>query len=140
MAEWLYALLTGDAGLADAMGVSPSDLPGRVWPDVAPQGTPSGWLVYTPSEALDRQALGPHARLSTIVPVNVRYVAQSEDPGVGSPVARRLYALLHGTHNTPVAEGGIILTARRTGVLNYAEDAGGIQYRHTGGLYDVEVN
>lgn len=140
VAEWLYGVLTGDALLADAMGVPLADLSARVWPEVAPPGTSAPWLVFSVAEALDRRALGPHARISTMVPVNLRHVAQSDDPGAGSAVARRLYALLHGNHNAPVSEGGTILTAQRVGVLNYAEDAGGILYRHTGGLYDVEVN
>lgn len=138
--EWAYTTLSQDQALADALGVPLADLEARVWPDVAPSGTGTPWVVYSAGEGVDRLALGPEPRLGTVVPLNVRIVSQSEDPGVASAAARRVYALLHGARNVPVSDGGTILTARRVGVLNYPEDAGGIQYRHTGGLWSVEVN
>jgi hypothetical protein len=138
--EWAYGVLSADAALAAALGVAVGDLPGRVWPDVAPQDTPTPWVVYSAQEALDVLAVGPGARLVTTVPLNVRVVWRTDDPGQTGPAVRRIYALLHGNHNTPVSNGGLILTARRTTVLDYPDDTSGLRYRHTGGLYEVQVN
>lgn len=138
--EWAYATLTGDQALADALGVPLEAMPDRTYPDVAPGGTPSPWVVYAAGEALDMGGLGPHRRAYTTVPLNVRVVWQTEDPGTPAPAARRLYELLHGVQNVPLADGGTILTVTRTTALSYPEDAGGIQYRHTGGLFVAEVN
>lgn len=138
--EWLYGVLSTDPVLAQEAGVPVGDLPDRVWPEVAPADTSPPWLVYSTEEALDREALGPHPRLSTVVPLNVRWITRSADPGSGAAAARRLYALLVGNHNVPVAGGGLILTCRRTSALNYGEDAGGVQYRHQGHLLVAEVN
>lgn len=138
--EWLYARLRSDAPLADAIGVPLVDLDDRVWPDAAPDGTRDAWVVYSATEGRDRNALGAHARLGSIVPVNVRVVTTGHDPGRGAAANRRLYALLQGNHNTPVSDGGVILTCRRTSPLSYPENAGGIDYYHTGGLYEAEVN
>lgn len=140
MAEWLWPLLSQDQGLADALGVPLAALPDRVWPDVAPGGTQAPWIVYSVQEGLDMDALGGGPRLGAAIPVNVRVVTQGQDPGAASAAVRRLYALLHGNHNHPLPAGGVILTGRRTASLAYPEDAGGIQYRHTGGLYEVLVN
>lgn len=141
VAEWVYGLLSTDPVLAELAGVTPEDFHTRVWPDVAKSGTPAPWLVYAVGEALDRVVLGPHPRVSTGVPLTVRWVEQSDDPGAGADANRRLYALLHrGDLNAPVSGGGTILSCRRTIALSYGEDAGGIQYRHVGGQFLVEVN
>lgn len=140
VAEWLYGTLTGSQALADALGVPLAGLPARVWPEVAPSDAPEPLVVFSTSEALDRNAVGPHPRIMTTVPVNVRIVDRDQGPGTSSAAARVLYVLLTGNLNVPLSEGGTILTSQRSSVLNYAEDAGGIHYRHTGGLYDVEVN
>lgn len=138
--EWAYGVLSTDQELADLLGVPLTGLPDRVWAETAPSGTPAPWVVVSASQGLDRLGLGTVPRLGSVVPLNVRSVWQTRDPGAGAAVARRLYALLHGATNVPLADGGTILTVRRTTSLDYPEDAGGIQYRHTGGLYQVEVN
>lgn len=138
--EWAYATLTTDQALADALGWNLERMPDQAHPDVAPAGTASPWLVYSAGEAVDAGVLGPHARTFVTVPLNVRIIWETEDPGQPAPAARRLYALLHGAQNAPVTDGGTILTVRRTVALSYGEDAGGIQYRHTGGLFVAEVD
>jgi hypothetical protein len=138
--EWVYATLSEDPILAGLAGVQPAELPTRVWPDVAPADTQAPWLVYSVGEALDTLPVGPHSRIHATVPVNVRWITLAERSSTAAPAARRLYALLHGARSEPVADGGFILTCRRTTALSYPEDAGGIQYRHTGGLFVAEVN
>lgn len=138
--EWLYTTLSTDPDLAELAGVDVADLPDKTWPNVAPADVQPPYQVYSTEEALDMPAMGPHSRLGTLVPANVRWVTRAEDPGSGAPAQRRHYALLNGALNVPVADGGTILTAKRTSALNYPEDAGGVQYNHTGGLYAVVVN
>lgn len=138
--EWLYATLVADQELADLAEVPLEGLADRVWPDVAPPGTLSPWLVYSAGEAMDVNPVGSAPRVHVTVPLNVRWVQETDDPGAGAPAQRRLYALLHGVTNAPVPGGGTILTCRRYAVLNYPEDAGGVAYRHTGGLFTAEVN
>lgn len=138
--EWAYATLSADATLAGLLGVAVGALQGRVWPDTAPAGTQAPWIVYSAAEGLDTGPVGPGHRLLTTVPLNVRVVTEGDDPGAGAPIARRIYDLLQGNHNTAVSDGGLVLTCQRTTALSYPEDAGGIRYRHTGGLYAVQVN
>ena len=140
VAEWAYTTLAGSAELADALGVSLADLPGRVWPDVAPEGTPAPWVVYTPGEGLDTLTTGADPRVMSTVPLNVRVITQGASLTAGAEAARVIYDLLHGALNAPVSGGGTVLSVRRTTALAYPERAGGIQYRHTGGLYQVQVN
>lgn len=140
VAEWLYGVLSEDAGLAEALSVDLAALPDHVWPDVAPSGAAAPWVVYSVQDAIDWGALGSGPRVATSVVVNVRVVTEGRDPGAGGPAAVRLYGLLTGNHNTALPGGGTILTGRRTQTLSYPENTGGIEYRHVGGLFTVEVN
>lgn len=138
--EFVYARLVGDPILAALAAVDVSEMPGRVWPDVAPPDAGEPFVVFSAAEAVDRPALGTEPRLGTPVPLNVRWVTRGPDPSAGAAAGRRLYQLLHGVKDVPVSDGGMILTCRRTSALSYPEDAGGIQYFHTGGLFTAEVN
>lgn len=138
--EFVYTRVSADPVLAELAGVAPAYLADRVWPDVAPDTAPEPFLVYSAGEGVDRLALGTEPRLGTPVPINVRWVTRGPDPSAGAAAGRRLYQLLHGAKDVPVSDGGMILTCRRTSALSYPEDAGGIQYHHTGGLFTAEVN
>lgn len=138
--EFVYTRLSTDPVLAALAGVDVAALPDRVWPDVAPGTAPEPFLVYSAAEALDWGSLGTEPRLGTVVPLNVRWVTRGPDPSAGAAAGRRLYELLHGAKDVPVSDGGMILTCRRTAALAYPEDAGGIEYFHTGGLFTAEVN
>lgn len=140
VAEWLYLTLAQDEELAAAVGVPLEALPDRVWPDVAPAGTPTPWVVYSFSDGIDYPGLGGGPRIMTTATVNVRAVTEGQDPGAAAAIQRRLYDLLVGNHNVALTGGGMILTGRRAQVLSYPETAAGIEYRHTGGLFTVEVN
>jgi hypothetical protein len=138
--EWAYGRLTQSQELADALGVALVDLPDRVWPDPAPGGTPVPFVVYSASETLDRNLLGPTYRSHTTVPLNVKGVDQSRDYTALAPVARAIYGALVARLNDPVADGGVILTATREGGIQYPETGDGIEYRHLGHLLSVEIN
>lgn len=138
--EWAYGRLTQSQDLADALGVALADLPGRVWPDPAPADTQTPFVVYSASESLDTQAMGPFARIHTTVPLTVKGVDQSRNYDALAPVARAIYAALVGRVGDPVDAGGTILTASRTGGLQYPERGDGIEYRHLGHLLSIEID
>lgn len=140
VAEWLYVTLSTSEDLAAALGTTLADLPNRVWPDVAPTGTASPWVVYSTIEGRDTLAVGNGPRLMSTVPVNVRAITKGADPSAGGPASQVFYRLLHGELNVPISGGGMILSSLRTQPLSYPENAGGIDYRHTGGLFNVIVN
>lgn len=139
--EWLYPRLSTDAALALAVGVPLDDLPDHIWPEQAPADVERRWIVYDAQQAaLVVQPVGPWDRIMVPVPLNVRCVARADDTAWAYAAARRIHALLQGNHNAPVSDGGLILTGQRESVLDYPEDAGGIRYRHVGGIYTVQVN
>lgn len=138
--EWAYGRLSQDQALADAVGVDLADLPDRVWPDVAPGGTPSPWVVFSTVTATDRAAVGPVDRISTVVPMDVRATAQARSYDPLAPIARAIYRALHGRTNDDLADGGVMLCALRTSGLQYPEKAEGIEYRHLGHTFQVEIN
>lgn len=144
--EWAYATLTTLQPLADALTaflgapVALADLPAHVWPEVAPGSAPDPVVVFSVADPLDRRAVGPEDRIFSSVPLDVRVTAQDSAYDALAPIARVIYDALHGVTNVPVGSGGVVLTAYRTGGIQYPELAGGIQYRHLGHRFQVEVN
>lgn len=138
--EWVYARLAGDALLAAAVGVELVDLSAHVWPDVAPSDLEDRWIVYSAQESFPMQPLGPGDRLYVPVPLNVRCVARAGDTAWAYEAFRRIHELLQGNHNHPGIAGAMILTGQRQSGLDYPEEAGGIRYRHVGGIYTIQVN
>jgi hypothetical protein len=137
--EALYALLTGSQDLADALGVPLEALGQRVWAGVAPEGTPSPWVVYDVTEANDVVALGSQPRLLSAVPATAKVIGQTANYDALAPAARALSAALHGRLNVAVTGGGVVLTITRTGTIQYPEVVQGIQYRHLGHRLSVNV-
>lgn len=138
--EWVFARLSGDGILAAAMGVTLEALPGHLWPFVAPEDVEGRWVVYAAQAGIPSQPVGAYARLMVPVPLNVRCVGQQKDSGWMFPAFRRIHELLSGNHNHPGLDGAMILTGKRDSSLDYPEQAGGIRYRHVGGIYTVQVN
>lgn len=138
--EWLYATITGSQDVADSLGVALEALPDRVWPDPAPGGTVAPFIVFSVSESLDALAVGPQPRIFTTVPAIVKVLDEARDYSGAAPVARALYAALVAQPPTPLAEGGHMLSATRTGGVQYPEQADGIEYRHLGHLLSVEID
>lgn len=138
--EWAYGLLTGSQALADALGVPLETLGDRVWPDPAPAGTPAPFVVYSAGEGLDVPAMGPQPRIFTAVPMTVKAIDQSRSYDALAPVARAIFTALVARVGDDVSEGGTILTATRTGTVQYPELAEGVEYRHLGHLLSVTIN
>lgn len=139
--EWARGLLVTDEALADAAGVLLADLPEHVHSEVAPADAPEPWIVLaTPLETTDRAAVGPADRISTVVPLDVRATRQGRSYDDLAPVARAIYNRLHARTNDALAEGGMMLCAKRTGGIQYPERTDGIDYRHLGHTFQVEIN
>ena len=138
--EAVYAILSASQPLADALGVPLADLPDRVWPDVAPDATAAPFVVFAiQPDSTDHLALGDQPRIFTTAMVDAKVIGQTRDYGSLAPAARALYEALHGRTNVEVADGGVVLTMRRTGGIQYPEQAGGIEYRHLGHTLQAEV-
>lgn len=139
--EWAYPLLSTDATLAAIVGVPLASLPDHIWPEQAPADVERRWIVYDAQQAATVvQPVGPGDRILVPVPLNVRCIARDDDTAWAYPAARRIHALLQGNHNAALPAGGLILTCQRASVLDYPEPAGGLRYRHVGGIYTVQVN
>lgn len=138
--EWFAARTFGDPLLAAALEVPLEALPDHIWPDVAPEDVEKRWVVYQAQESFPMQPLGPYDRLYVPVPLNVRCVAKADDTAWAYAAMRRIHELLQGNHNHPGIGGAMILTGQRQSGLDYPEQAGGIRYRHVGGIYTIQVN
>lgn len=138
--EWAYGRLTQDNALAVAMGIPLADVDDRVWPDVAPGGTKAPWITLTAAVATDRAAVGPADRISTVVTLDVQVISAVRSYGPLAPIARAIYDALHARTNDALSAGGMMLHAKRTGGIQYPERAEGIDYRHLGHTFQVEIN
>lgn len=138
--EWAYGRLSGDQALADAMGVQLESLPGQLWPDVAPAETTGVWITYTVVDYQDQAAMGDADRLGSIVRLDVKATTQGRSYDALGPVARAVYQALHGRTNDPLTDGGMVLFAKRSGGIQYPEQAEGIHYRHLGHEFQVGIN
>lgn len=137
--EWAYTTLTGSQALATALGVALGDLDDRVWADVAPpvSGTV---VVINAADPVDVNAVGPGDRIHSRVTMTVKVIVEGRAYDPAAAPARVIYDLLHGALNVPLADGGLMLTARRMAGVMFPEEAQGIQYRHLGHLFQVEIN
>lgn len=136
--EWAYQSILALPGLSDALGVPPTGLESRVWSEVAPGDTGSPWITYRVTDSEDANALGGQPRIFSTVPMDLKVVGEARHWQQIAAVARLLYGL-HGQTNVPIGNGGTILTVQRTGGIQYPEQAGGIEYRHLGHQFQVEV-
>ena len=106
IAQWLYSTLSGDAGIAAAVG-------NRVYERVAPQGAAYPFVLFSTRYAEDRNGIGPGARLFTR-PL-YRIVAHAEGGGFGAvdSIAAVIDAVMEG------AEGSVALagTSYHIGVV-----------------------
>jgi hypothetical protein len=141
--EFVYATVRADAGVQAAMDAlvgAAVDLDAHLWPDPAPRDAPNPVIVYSATDPQDRRAIGEQARLNSRVPVVVKVVGETQDPSELAPVARALYAALHGQRGVPLSDGGEVTTCLRESGIAYPESSGGIHYRHLGHTFQVEIN
>lgn len=124
--EWLYSILHGDQALA---GVP-------VAAYVAKQGTAFPRIQFNFQGGSDVVAVGA-IRIMLTGLWQVKAIVQAESYAPAKPLADRLDALLHGKKGQ--VSDGVILGCKREQPIAYVEVDSGLQYRHLGGLYRIEV-
>lgn len=137
VARWVYGTLTGDPTLQNLLG-GPEKAAQRVQ-----EGTYTGdapvWVVFTiVPDWQDVKAVGLE-HIMSVVRVQVKVVGKGSSYNPLVPVYERIHALLESRVAVEPAQGGLILTAHRVSGVQYPERAGGIEYRHLGGLYETET-
>lgn len=136
--EWVTSKLGADAALAALLGLHGHEVSrDRIWDSVAPEGTPAPWIVFQVGDWADVGVIGPDPRLMVSATLSVKAIDQAESYTRIQPIARRLVAVLHGTHNAAVSNGGLILTCLRQHGVQYPETGAGQPYRHLGAVYEV---
>lgn len=109
---------------------------GRFYSDVAPEGTPSPWVVYqcqTPESRSVRGLGGVIIMLDEIY--TIRAICEGSDYAPIKPIAERIVDLLHNYHG-PVTDG-YVLACQFLGPVKYFTVENGIQYRHLGGTFRI---
>jgi hypothetical protein len=129
VARWIYATLTGNAGITAAVG-------SRVYEDQAPEqaGTQAyPVVVFTVSPGPDAITMNSTRVWATFTAL-IKVVDQAESYGAAEPVAKLIDQLFHKVKGA--ATGATIYRATRTMEVRYAElDQSGRQFRHLGGLF-----
>lgn len=122
---WLQTTLTGDATLATLVD-------GRVFADIAPQGTPGPFIVHQFQGGADNIGNGGNRVLVNGVWL-VRVVAQTDSYLPLQPIADRIDAVLHR------GAGGAVLTCTSEQPYRLTESAEGASWRHLGRLFRIQV-
>jgi hypothetical protein len=130
--KWLYEKLSGLAS-------------GRVFASIAPEGTALPYLIYHQQAARDVTRVGGGLRLVSRPLYLVKAVCEGRSYAAADAIASAADELLCG------ASGSVDLgTAQapdiyhvvcegREGPVRYPELVGGAQWRHSGGLYRLQV-
>ena len=137
ISDWVNDTLAGDAPLQALLGGTPAAAALRIIAGVAPTGTAFPYVNFV---------VGPEGRIVGAISAEVmaRFTISVKAVGKGPsyspliPVVQRFHALLAGAVNrvTPL---GTVLSVIRVGALQYPERDQGIEYRHLGGLYQINV-
>lgn len=138
--EWAYAVLSRLPELAGALDVPLDALHERVWPDVAPRDVLGTVVVFSAGDPSDRLGLGAGPRLGSVVPLTVRVIVAAPAYDPAAPAARAIYDRLHGAQDEAVPGGGRMATCRRLTGIAYPETTEGVQYRHLGHTFEVEID
>lgn len=125
--RWLQGTLLAVPGLA-----------GKVYGYVADSETAYPFLVFSLQSGTDVFGTGPYRMKADLL-----YLVKAVTDGRRFDPADTLYALadkaLHGKSYQAVT-GGQVLSCTREQIVRYAErTADGFDYRHTGGIYRLQV-
>lgn len=134
--QWLQSVLVGDAVLVAMLGKHPSTHQ-CVYAYVAPDKAAFPFVVYSYQSGSDVYGSGK-ARIMSQLTYQVKAVGQGAGYTPLAPIADRIDALLHGAAGA--IPGLAVLSCIREAPVAYPElDDNGIQYRHLGGLYRLQV-
>jgi hypothetical protein len=126
---WLYTVLSTDAQLVAVVGT-------QIYADVAPIDATYPVVVYSSQANHDVSALGAKRIFNSAV-YQVKVIGQVASYGPLRVPANRIEALLHGkSGSTP---DGTVISAVRESFVRYSEVDNGLQYRHLGGLYRLQM-
>lgn len=136
VSRWVTNIITTDQEFQDLAG-GPQRAAQRVV-----EGTYAGaedwWVTFTILEPQDVKVVGT-IQVFSVVQVQVKVVRVGTSYGPIIPVYQRVHELLESRENQEPAQGGVILTSERVSGIQYPERAGGIEYRHLGGLYETHT-
>ena len=127
--EWIQSTLSADATLAALVG-------SRIYSEQAPQERVMPFVVFNLQGGTDLRAVGT-VRVYNNSLYQVKGVTQGRDYATGKSIADRIDVLLHGAAGN--TSDGSILGCVREQPLVFAENDGGVEYRHVGGLYRLYV-
>lgn len=127
--KWLYALLSTDATLLGAA-------PGGVHADAAPRGTAFPVVIFALQDAIDGMSFNG-VRILTKATYEVKVVGAVGGYNAIDTAYGRVDALLHRASGS--ATGGYVYSCFRIEPFRYREDLDGVEYRHLGGLYEIQV-
>lgn len=133
--RFLRDTLAADATIAAAVGT-------RIYVDQVPQGTALPYVLIAYQGGGDVTILG-YQRIMVRGIWSVKLVAQASSyaAAVGSTtmraVAQRIDALLHGSEGSNA--DGQIASCVRTEAIRYPEVDSGVEYRHVGGRFRLEI-
>lgn len=143
--SWIFQVLAADPAL-DALFTAQgaTDAEARVWPGLAPSGTPEPYIISAFQGGRDVNALGSGlARIFSRPQYQVVAMGPSVTAGKLSPFAARIDRLLHGKSGTVLADDltvvGRILSCVRVRPFSLPENVDGRLYRRLGGLYELQI-
>ena len=128
-AKWIYETLSGDATITGIMST-------RIYRDAAPQGAIMPCIVFQlQSPGNDLNGVGGR-RIYNASQWTVKAIAQGgEYSGNLNTLATRIDALLHDKHSAVGSDGQVWCVRLRP--FQMPEIDNGIQYRHSGGVYEI---
>lgn len=127
--KWLYATLTGNAGIA-------STVAGRVFRAPAPAEQPEPLIVFDQNANADSLMGSTHHVLTTADYV-VRVITRGESFASAYPIAALCNDALHGRVGTA---DGRTMACVRVSTVSYTEVDNGIRFNHLGGLYRITIS
>lgn len=143
--SWIFQVLAGDAEMdALFMANGSTDAEARVWPGIAPSGTPEPYIIAAFQGGRDVNGLGNGlARIFSRPQYQVVAMGPAITLGKLAPFAARIDTLLHGKSGTLLDDDltvlGRVLSCVRVRPFSLPEDVAGRQYRRLGGLYEMQI-
>lgn len=127
---WLYSTLANDVTLTTLINK-------RVFSLQPPQGVAFPFIAYQLQAGNDIATMNNKRVMAELV-YQVKVIGQTPSPLDLAPIFQQLDALIHNKVNQQVT-GGTIYSCVREQSFVQAETDKGIEYRHLGGIYRLEV-
>lgn len=133
----VWQRLSADAALVTALGG-----PGRIWRDLAPQGTLfDRWLTFTVMSSVDTRTLSGRrfwVKVDVLVKIHGRWSTPDVSTTVLVPAAERVDALIDG-YRVVVDGVQIVRFGRERAPYEPPEVVGGVQTRALNQMYATEA-